>query len=99
MLTLLAFTVLTAIGVFSTRTIGVFAVLLGVTLVFTSAAIYVLHYMLFDDAHHIFIYMLGDVAFVPIEVFLVLVLRRFPGDYLGHKSTVILPVGFSTSPR
>jgi len=44
---------------------------LGLGLIVLSAVLYALHYLIFRDAHHIFIYMLGDVAFVPIEVLLV----------------------------
>ncbi len=46
-------------------------VILGVVLVVLSAFVYVLHYVAFRDAHHIFIYLVGDVAFVFIEVLLV----------------------------
>jgi hypothetical protein len=45
--------------------------LLGVTLVFLSVALYAIHYLIFLDAHHIEIYLLGDLAFLPIEVLLV----------------------------
>lgn len=45
--------------------------LLGIALIGLSAATYALHYLVFKDTHHIFIYLLGDVAFVPIEVLLV----------------------------
>jgi len=48
--------------------------LLGLSLVALSALLYLLHYVIFRDAYHIFIYMLGDVAFVPIEVLLVTVI-------------------------
>lgn len=44
---------------------------LGVGLLGLSAAGYFIHYLIFQDAHHIFIYMVGDIAFVPIEVLLV----------------------------
>ena len=47
---------------------------LGVSLVGLSAVLYVFHYTLFHDVHHIFIYLVGDVAFVPIEVLLVTVI-------------------------
>jgi hypothetical protein len=47
---------------------------LGISLVFASAAIYFVHYLIFHDAHHIFIYMVGDIAFVPIEVLMVTVI-------------------------
>lgn len=46
-------------------------ILFGVILIFLSAFFYVLHYIIFRDAHHIFIYLLGDVAFVFTEVLLV----------------------------
>ena len=38
-----------------------------------SALLYYFHYLIFDDPHHIFIYMLGDFAFLPLEVFIVVV--------------------------
>lgn len=38
-----------------------------------SAVLYFVHYLIFRDAHHIFIYMLGDLAFLPLEVLLVVV--------------------------
>lgn len=49
-------------------------VLLGLGLIVLSAAAYYVHYLIFHDAHHIFIYLLGDIAFVPIEVLLVTVI-------------------------
>ncbi|KPK61826.1 MAG: hypothetical protein AMK73_07595 [Planctomycetes bacterium SM23_32] len=42
-------------------------------LVGCSLAAYFVHYLLFRDAHHIFIYLVGDIAFVPLEVLLVAV--------------------------
>jgi hypothetical protein len=39
-----------------------------------STIFYLLHYLLFKDAHHIFIYLIGDIAFVFIEVLLVTLL-------------------------
>ncbi len=47
---------------------------LGIILIAISVILYLLHYVIFRDSHHIFIYMLGDIAFVPIEVFLVTVI-------------------------
>lgn len=49
-------------------------ILMGLTLIIASILIYLLHYHVFHDSHHIFIYMLGDLAFVPIEVLLVSVI-------------------------
>ena len=46
-------------------------VLFGISLVLLSAAVYYVHYLIFKDAHHIFIYLIGDIAFVFIEVLLV----------------------------
>lgn len=40
-------------------------------LLFLSFVLYDLHYYLFRDLHHIWIYLLGDIAFLPIEVLLV----------------------------
>lgn len=47
---------------------------LGIGLVALSAVLYLFHFMVFRDAHHVFIYLIGDVAFVPIEVLLVTVI-------------------------
>ena len=44
---------------------------IGVTLVVLSAVVYILHYLIFRDAHHIFIFLVEDIAFVFIEVLLV----------------------------
>ena len=46
-------------------------IFIAAMLVILSAAIYALHYTIFHDAHHIFIYMVGDLAFLPLEVLLV----------------------------
>jgi len=43
----------------------------GALLLLLSVLFYTLHYALFHDAHHIFIYLVGDIAFVFIEVLLV----------------------------
>lgn len=50
---------------------------LALALVVLSALIYAVHFLVFRDVHHIFIYLVGDVAFVPIEVLLVtLIIHR-----------------------
>lgn len=52
-------------------------VVFGICLVLLSAGVYAMHYVIFRDAHHIFIYLLGDIAFVFIEVLMVvLILER-----------------------
>lgn len=40
-------------------------------LILLSALIYYLHFLIFRDPHHIFIYLLGDIAFLPLEVLFV----------------------------
>ncbi|MFC1945832.1 hypothetical protein ACFLW1_01390 [Chloroflexota bacterium] len=44
---------------------ALFLVLSGIT--------YFIHYLIFRDVHHIFIYMVGDLAFLPLEVFIVII--------------------------
>jgi hypothetical protein len=51
---------------------------LGVALVVATAALYGLHFVIFGDLHHIFIYLLGDLAFVPLQILIVtLILEGF----------------------
>lgn len=51
-------------------------ILAGILIAISSLA-YFIHYIIFRDSHHIFIFMLGDLAFVFLEVFLVvLVVER-----------------------
>jgi len=46
-------------------------ILLGFSLLALSAIFYFIHYAIFRDTHHIFLYLIGDIAFVFIEVLLV----------------------------
>jgi hypothetical protein len=56
-------------------------VFLGMSLILLSVILYGAHYIIFQDAHHIYIYMVGDIAFVPIEVLLVtLIIHRLLSD-------------------
>jgi hypothetical protein len=45
--------------------------LFGAILVITSCSLFFIHYLIFQDIHHILIYTLHDFAFLPIEVLLV----------------------------
>ena len=55
-------------------------VTLGLILIGLSAGVYYVHFLIFHDAHHIFIYLIGDIAFVFIEVLLVtLLIHRLLG--------------------
>jgi hypothetical protein len=52
-------------------------VLLGLAFVVLSVILYLTHYAIFRDPHHIWIFLVGDIAFVPIEVLLVtLIIHR-----------------------
>lgn len=52
-------------------------ILLGLILALLSAALYFVHYLIFRDVHHIFLYLIGDLAFLPIEVlFVTLIIDR-----------------------
>lgn len=55
-------------GFFKKHKWGIF---LGVSLILLSVVFYSIHYLIFHDSHHVFIYLVGDIAFVPIEVLLV----------------------------
>ncbi|GLI47371.1 hypothetical protein MBOURGENBZM_21630 [Methanoculleus bourgensis] len=46
-------------------------IIFGAGLVILSIALYTLHYLIFRDIHHIGIYTLADIAFLPLEVLLV----------------------------
>ncbi len=57
-------------------------IMLGLALVVATVVLYYLHFVIFHDAHHIFIYLLGDIAFLPLEVLIVtLIIHRL----LSHK--------------
>lgn len=43
----------------------------AVILISLSALVYIFHYFIFRDAHHILIYLIGDIAFVFIQVLMV----------------------------
>ena len=49
-------------------------ILIGIGFIALSAILYYSHFLIFKDSHHIFLYLLGDIAFLPIEVLLVSVI-------------------------
>lgn len=49
-------------------------IIAGITLLGASCLFYLAHYVFFRDPHHIFIFMVGDLAFLPVEVLLVTLL-------------------------
>ena len=50
-----------------------FVVYLAIVFLVVSAITYFIHYLIFRDIHHIFIYMVSDLAFIPLEVLLVVI--------------------------
>ncbi len=52
-------------------------VVLGAALIAASALLYYVEYLVFGDSRHIFLYLVGDIAFLPVEVLIVtLILHR-----------------------
>ena len=51
-----------------------FVLSLAAIFLLLSGIAYVVHYLIFRDVHHIFIYMVGDLAFLPLEVLLVVII-------------------------
>lgn len=52
-------------------------IMLALILVLLSVVFYFIHYLIFRDVHHIFLYLIGDIAFLFIDVLIVmLVLHR-----------------------
>jgi len=68
---------------------------IALILVVVSVSMYFVHYLIFHDAHHIFIYMVGDLAFLPLEVLLVgivverILSRREKVEKMGKLNMVI----------
>lgn len=75
-------------------------VVIGISLVFLSALVYYIHYLIFRDLHHIFLYLIGDIAFVFLEVlFVTLILHQLLSyrekKSLLHKMNMIIGAFFS----
>ncbi len=74
--------------------------LIGASLILLSAMIYFMHYAIFHDPRHVFIYMVGDLAFLPLEVLLVTVilnelLTRRDKRIVMEKMNMVIGVFFS----
>ncbi|MFC1937223.1 hypothetical protein ACFLWY_01535 [Chloroflexota bacterium] len=72
---------------------------LAITFLVVSAIAYFIHYLIFRDVHHIFIYMVGDLAFLPLEVLLVVliierVLARREKQAKLHKLNMVVGAFF-----
>lgn len=46
-------------------------IIAGLILVTLSLSLYLVHYFIFADAHHLLIFLVGDIAFIPFEVLIV----------------------------
>lgn len=73
---------------------------MALLLIILSVFVYILHYAIFRDPHHIFIYMVGDMAFLPLEVLLVVLiiehlLKEREKRALLHKLNMIVGTFFS----
>ena len=51
-------------------------VIAGIGLITLSLLMYTAHYLIFQDSHHMFIFFMGDLAFIPIEVFIVTIVVK-----------------------
>ena len=73
---------------------------LAIALLVASTLLYAGHFLLFRDARHIFIYLIGDIAFLPVQVLLVtmvmnaLLERRAKRDLL-HKLNMVIGAFFA----
>ena len=59
---------------------------LGIILLLLSILVYFLHYLIFRDSHHIFIYLVGDIAFVFVEVLLVTLIIHHLLEQMARKA-------------
>jgi len=77
-----------------------FLVVAAIVLFTLSVALYLVHFAIFRDAHHIFIFMVHDLAFLPLEVLLVAliidrVLERREKQAMLGKMNMVVGVFFS----
>jgi len=60
--------------------------LFSASLILSSILLYIFHYLIFKDINHIFIYMIGDIAFLPVEVLLVTLIINRPLNMQERRS-------------
>lgn len=63
-------------------------ILIAILLILAAVALHYVHYLIFHDPHHIFIYLLGDIAFLPIEILVVAVVVERLLSRQEHRSLV-----------
>jgi len=72
----------------------------SILLILSSVLLYSFHYFVFKDAHHLFIFLVGELAFIPIEVLLVSlvidrVIKEREMEVLLEKLNLIIGVFFN----
>jgi hypothetical protein len=72
---------------------------LGLGLLALGILLYSFHYFVFRDSHHLFIYLLGDLSFVPFEVLLVtlilhVILDKREKRRLNHSLNMVIGIFF-----
>ncbi|CAH2214155.1 hypothetical protein [Tepidibacter aestuarii] len=73
---------------------------LGIMLLILSAVLYYINYIVFHDLHHMFVFLLEDLAFIPIEVLVVTliidrVIEKREKQHLIQKLNIIIGVFFT----
>lgn len=78
--------------------------IVAVALVAAAALLHFAHYLIFHDAHHVFIYMFGDIAFLPIEILVISlvvdrVLNEREREAIRHKMNMVVGTFFNAVGR
>lgn len=60
--------------------------ILALILIFLSFAFYFIHYLIFRDLHHIFLYLVGDIAFLFVDVLIVMLVLHRLLEYRDKRS-------------
>ncbi|MBU0580090.1 MAG: hypothetical protein KKA19_02845 [Candidatus Margulisbacteria bacterium] len=61
-------------------------IIFGFVLILLSISFYLFHYFIFRDTHHIFLYLIGDIAFLFLDVFIVMLVLEGVLAYREKKS-------------
>lgn len=74
--------------------------IIGAILIGLSVVLHYVHYLMFHDAHHLFIFLVADIAFIPLEVFFVTVvidriLEKREKSHLIEKLNMLVGLFFS----
>lgn len=61
-------------------------IILALILISLSTSIYFIHYLIFRDVHHIFLYLIGDIAFLFVDVLIVMLVLHRLLEYRDKRS-------------